>query len=595
VLLGHTRLKILDLSPAGDQPMAGPAGRTWVVFNGEIYNHRELRAWLGERGHRFRGRSDTEVIPHLYEEVGPAFVGRLRGMFAFALYDSAKSELVLARDRFGIKPLYFALEGNRLAFASEIGALREVGWVDFRPDPQALYDVLAMRYVPAPQTFFRGVQALEPGRMLRVHMEVGRLRWELSTFHRWTLAVDRSLSEEDVLERTAAQIEAAVGRQLEAHVPLGAFLSGGIDSSLVSAAAVRRQGGLRTFNLQFPDSRYDETAAATAAAGHMGSKHTVLEMEEQRRDWETVRALVAAPGQPFADTSLFGVDAVCRAARRHVTVALSGDGGDEGFAGYDAYRSLLRIGRLRSMLERLPLGLPAAAGLARAIAVAAPSLGARARSAFTLDEVALAQRQFGALAEEEARRLCAFSPDAPARRHFEPRWDVEWDGRPTVVDRLQALAAEINVRLVLANDFLPKVDTGSMRHSLEVRVPMLDEELMDFALSLPWWRKITVKEGKVPLRRLAAQRLPAEVVRKPKHGFGVPLDLWLPPALKREVTAMMLARSSPLFDVFRGEVFQPWLECFGDGRRVPGLTRSGLHLRVMLLLSVYVFLTGGAA
>ena len=334
----HTRLSIIDLSPAGTQPMANEDGTVWTVFNGEIYNHRELRRNLEARGHVFRGRSDTEVIPHLYEEEGLAFVERLRGMFALAIYDTRTRTLGLARDRFGIKPLFYAPGRNLFAFASEIRALRELPEIDDRPDRQAVYDYSALFYIPAPQTFFAGIRALQPGEMLVAQLEESGPSWKIHTYHRWSIAPDPSMTLRQAAERADELITRAVGRQIESDVPLGALLSGGIDSSLVSVAAQSALSGkLQTFNVRFSEEQYDETWAALTVSTHIGSHHETLEMDGVRGTWDYVTNLLLHAGQPFADSSFFAVNAVSRLMRRHVTVALSGDGGDEGFGGYDFY------------------------------------------------------------------------------------------------------------------------------------------------------------------------------------------------------------------------------------------------------------------
>ena len=235
--LVHTRLSIIDLSPAGAQPMANEDGTVWTVFNGEIYNHRELRRYLEARGHTFRGHSDTEVLVHLFEEEGSAFVGKLRGMFAFAIYDSRSHTLILARDRFGIKPLFFAATNDRLAFASEIRALRGLPGVDLRPDKQAIHDFAALLYIPAPETFHIGIRALQPGEVLTAHLDHERVSWNTEIYHRWVLNPDPAMTMNKAADRAEELISAAVRQQMESDVPLGALLSGGIDSSLVSAAA----------------------------------------------------------------------------------------------------------------------------------------------------------------------------------------------------------------------------------------------------------------------------------------------------------------------------------------------------------------------
>ena len=349
--LVHTRLSIIDLTPAGAQPMTNEDGTVWTVFNGEIYNHRDLRRDLQKRGHVFRGHSDTEVLPHLYEEEGPEFVSKLRGMFALAIYDSRTRTLLLARDRFGIKPLFYASGNDRVAFASEIRALLKLPDIDTRPDRQAIYDFAALFYIPAPETFYSGIRSLQPGEILEARLDSDRIKWNTRTYHQWTIAPDPKMTLSEAAERGEALVTASVQRQMESDVPLGTLLSGGIDSSLVSTAAqAALGGGLRTFNVRFPEKEFDETWAAVAVAKHIKSCHATLDMDSVQGTWEHVTNLLRHAGQPFADTSLFAANAVCRLMRQHVTVALSGDGGDEAFGGYDLYWQLARI----AIWQRLP-------------------------------------------------------------------------------------------------------------------------------------------------------------------------------------------------------------------------------------------------
>ena len=254
--LVHTRLSIIDLSPAGTQPMANEDGTVWTVFNGEIYNHRELRCKLEARGHIFKGQSDTEVLSHLYEEEGPSFVARLRGMFALAIYDTRTRTLVLARDRFGIKPLFYASGISRLMFASEIRALFDLPGINLQPDRQAISDFAALFYIPAPETFYSGIRALQPGEMLVARLDVDRVSWGTRSYHQWIVAPDPTITLSQAVDRADTLVAAAVQRQMESDVPLGALLSGGIDSSLVSAAAqMALNDGLRTFNVRFSEER----------------------------------------------------------------------------------------------------------------------------------------------------------------------------------------------------------------------------------------------------------------------------------------------------------------------------------------------------
>ena len=568
----HTRLKIIDLSQAGDQPLANEDGTVWTVYHGEIDNHLTLRADLEAKGHVFRGRCDTEVLPHLYEEYGDGMFERLRGMFAVAILDLRRKRLLLARDRYGIKPLVYSAEAERIVFASEISSLREVPTVNQDPDPQAVADFSALLFIPAPLTLFRGIKTLSPGEVLDCRFESdGRVVTEQSRYHTFEVAPDQSLTLESAAARADALIEAAVGRQLESDVPLGSLLSGGIDSSLVSTFAQRALSTeLRTFNVRFPDAAYDETSAATAVATAIGSRHTTLDLDEAT-SWDEVVALLRSAGQPFADTSLFAVDAISRAMRRHVTVALSGDGGDEGFGGYNAYWRLERVARLR---RASPMFWRAAAPMAERLAALGQSRPTLPRSLRTLgatDDTAILQGLFGWLDEHERDQLLRDrSAVEPTRRIFEPQWDHTIARGSTRLERLSAHAVEVNIRVILANDFLPKVDIGSMRNSLEVRVPMLDEDLIDFGLTLPHRLRVHGKVGKRVLRAVAARHLPEGIATLPKQGFAVPVDRWLGNEFRVALADTMLGERSAVSDVLDPA-----------GRRPPG--RYQLIERVALL------------
>ena len=291
--------------------MANEDGTVWTVFNGEIYNHRELRHDLEKRGHIFKGHSDTEVLPHLYEEDGVELVSKLRGMFAIAIYDTRSRTLILARDRFGIKPLFYAPGKERLAFASEIRALLELPGIDTTPDRQAIYDFAALFFIPAPETFYRGIRALQPGEMLEARLDADRVSWTTRTYHQWSITPDPALTLEQATDRVDALLTNAVRCQMESDVPLGTLLSGGIDSSLVSAAAQEAlNGGLRTFNVRFSDNGYDETWAAVEAAKHIGSCHETLEIEDNQGTWEHV-----TESSSSLRPALCGHIALCRQCR----------------------------------------------------------------------------------------------------------------------------------------------------------------------------------------------------------------------------------------------------------------------------------------
>jgi asparagine synthase (glutamine-hydrolysing) len=590
--LVHTRLSIIDLSPAGAQPMWNEDGTIWTVFNGEIYNHRELRHDLEARGHVFKGHSDTEVLPHLYEEDGLDFVNKLCGMFALALYDTKTHTLILARDRFGIKPLFYTTVKNRLAFASEIRALLEVPGIDLRPDTQSIHDFAALFFIPAPQTFYRGIRALQPGELLIARMRDGQLSWKTRVYYRWTIDIDPSLTLEKAADRTEELVSAAVRRQLESDVPLGSLLSGGIDSSLVSVAAQAGLGGrLRTFNVRFPEKEYDETWAAAAVAKHIESQHETLDIQDGQGTWDHIIGLLRHAGQPFADTSLFAANAVCRLMRRHVTVALSGDGGDEGFGGYDVYWQIARISRL----QKVPVSLWRQAShvltpLAR-LGLVREHLPQRAREVAGVDNTAIVQDLFCWVREEEHQRLCRIGDALPVRRLFEPQWEYQLPRAAPRLERLSAHTTEVNARLVLANDFLFKVDTASMKESLEIRVPMLDEDLFAFGLSLPHRLKVNGRMCKRVLREVANRRLPKAVAAKPKKGFGIPVDTWVTRDFKEHLRDSLLDVSSELPDFFRPELYRPIIEAFCDDRPRPGISRQGLYHRAIMLLAVHLALS----
>jgi asparagine synthase (glutamine-hydrolysing) len=585
----HTRLRIIDLSPTGDQPMSNEDGTVWTVFNGEIYNHHELQAELEKSGHRFRGRSDTEVLPHLYEEYGDEMFTRLRGMFAIAILDRRQRRLLVARDRFGIKPLFYSADGSRVAFASEINALREFPGVDLTPDPQAIADFAGLLFVPAPYTIHRGISALRPGEIIDCRIRNDeRVSAARRRFHEFTSAPNQDLTLDQALDDVDTLAEKAVVRQLESDVPLGALLSGGIDSSLVSAYSQRHvEGDLLTFNVRFPDDEYDETPAARTVAAEIGSRHQTLEMDGHSGTWEAITSLMRIVGQPFADTSLFAVDQIAAAMRRHVTVALSGDGGDEGFGGYDVYWQIAAVNGLRwapAVFWRA--GVPFVAPLAR-LGVVRPTLARRMRDLAGADDTGILQTFFAWLGERELRELTSpLDGVEPLRRFFEPQWRHSGGRSVSPLERLSAHAVEINMRLILANDYLPKVDAGSMRHSLEVRVPMLDEDLIAFGLTLPHTLRVEGRKGKRLLRALAGRHLPASIAERPKRGFSVPVDQWVDRSFRLILRESLLDAGSPVGEYFVRHVYTPWVEAFCRGRTVPGLSREGLYQRVMMLLAL---------
>jgi asparagine synthase (glutamine-hydrolysing) len=504
-VLGHQRLKVIDLD-TGYQPVTNEAGDVAAVFNGEAYNFRALRDEL--RGHEVRGTGDTPVLPHLYEESGPHFVERLHGMFALALWDGARERLVLARDRLGKKPLLWTrLSDGTLAFASELKALLRLPGLKRNVDLEAIDAYLALQYVPGDRTALSGIHKLEPGHVLVAEGDTERIEryWRAEP-------ADPSGSEEEWLERVRETVRGAVRKRLVADVPLGALLSGGIDSSIVVAAMAQESAQpIRTFTVGFDDARYDERGYARSVAERYATVHEELAIEEDVA--ETLPRLAAAYDEPLGDEAAFPTFLIAEQARKHVTVALAGDGGDEAFAGYERYIA-------HGMARRIPAAAAraGAAGLRLLPATRREPRSPLFRTARLLYVAGSPSRErYGRLMEVfplELRRALWTDPELAGAVRLVPQRDG--------VTGLQLLDLET----YLPGDLLVKADIASMAHSLELRSPFLDHEVVELGLALPDSLKTRGREGKVALRRAFADDLPADVGTRGKMGFGVPLGRW---------------------------------------------------------------------
>jgi asparagine synthase (glutamine-hydrolysing) len=512
--LGHQRLRVLDLE-AGSQPVSNERGDVVAVFNGELYNFPELREELARGGHAVRGTGDTPVIPHLYEEHGVGFVERLEGMFALALWDRARGRLVLARDRVGKKPLVWArLPDGTVAFASELKALLTLPGLAPEPDLAALDAYLALGYVPGERTGLKGVHRLRPGHLLVFENGSERLEryWQLEQ-----VAQSHKVDDQEWLERVRSTVAAAVVRRLAADVPLGALLSGGIDSSVVVALMAQSSTGpVRTFTVGFPDVRYDERDFARAVAERYGTVHEEVVLEPDAA--ETLPRLAAAFDEPLGDEAALPTFLICDQARKHVTVALTGDGGDESFAGYERY--------LVPGLARRAAAIPGAASLGARTLRALPS-GRREPRSRAFRAARFLETAAAPAAERYARTLEVFPP--LLRREL-------WAADVASVSAAELLGAPpadgiaglqlLDVATYLAGDLLPKADIASMAHSLELRSPLLDREVLELGVSLPDSLKTRGRQGKVALRKAFANELPPEVASRGKTGFGVPIGRW---------------------------------------------------------------------
>lgn len=564
LLLGHRRLAILDPSRHGRQPMSDEQHRVWLAYNGEIYNFHELRRTLEQRGHQFRSQTDTEVLLRGYLEWGRAVVERLNGMFAFALYDTAASALWLVRDGTGIKPLFYRDDGTRLWFGSEIKAILADPQVPRRPDWPALDAFFTFAYVPAPATGFAGIRQLLPGEWLVAQRgRVETRRW----FRLPYPDGPQNWSQEESIDRLDSAVGAAVTRQMVSDVPLGTLLSGGLDSAAVLRAMQRATSApVSAFTMGFDEPTFDESRLAAQVADHYAARHHVQTLPPATA--ELLPALLAHAEEPLADNSLIPVYVLAQFARRHVTVALSGDGADELLAGYATYRASrwapwyrripgpLRRWILEPLVHRLP-----------------PS---QRKYGWTQ----LAQRFVAGAAERPPRDHASWRQiltPAQKRRLYGARWQqfgdldsIGWYAAAAAdaPDWLSPLERQLHMDLTfhLPNDMLVKVDRMSMAHSLEVRVPLLDNEVLATCLAIPARWKLR-GHGKWVLRQLLAQDLPPSIVRRKKSGFLVPLESWLAgawqPLLREYLTPQWAAET----DALRWGELRAMLDAQQAGRR----------------------------
>jgi asparagine synthase (glutamine-hydrolysing) len=521
--LAARRLAIIDLE-GGDQPIANEDGTIHVVQNGEIYNYRELRKELEDRGHRFSTHSDTEVLVHLYEDRGPHFAEALRGMFAVAIWDARKRSLVLARDRYGIKPLYYRSTNGSLTFASELKAILRQPGVSREIDPDGLEAYLAFSCIPAPLTIFREVRKLPAGNVLVWSEEDGSSRVSIERFAQPRTAHtadERSESEDELAEELRARLRDSVRAHLIADVPVGILLSGGIDSSALAAfAALESSERVSTFSIGFEERAFDERERARQVAEQYGTDHHELVVRPDAV--ELLPRIAEVFDEPFADSSAVPTYLVSRLARQHVKVALSGEGGDELFGGYYNYvghRLAPIFGRLapamRPLVERLPTSTAKAS---------------------TLDYKAKHFVRAASLSPVERHYMwkSIFSPEARA--------EILSPDRRGSVDPIEGLTAtysesegaeelarimDLDLRVFLVEDMLVKTDRASMAESLETRVPFLDPVVTELALALPARHKVRWFGKKRLLRKALAPLLPAQILNGRKQGFSIPVGAWL--------------------------------------------------------------------
>ncbi len=578
VYLGFRRLAILDLSPDANQPMSSEDGRYSIVFNGEIYNFIEARAELQEQGHIFRTGSDTEVLLHLCAAYGARALEKLNGMFAFAVYDKQDRTLFLARDRLGVKPLYYWKEGATFAFASETRALRGLPGFPKDINPAALGLYFRTGAIPEWTSVYPGVCKVPPGCWMRYHLDTGHLEGPVTYWDLPIVGEEQGRTEEDWVDEIEALLWDATRIRLRSDVPLGVFLSGGIDSGLVAAAA-KQLGGLTSLTIGFAGEREDETALALTTARHLGLEPITRNVDISE-GMGMLPNIMAHFDEPFSDTSALPTSLVCAEARKDFTVVLSGDGGDEVFAGY---RHHVRAWECR-WIDRVP---PSCRNLLGSVMGWFSKPHSTARRISRRLGHSVGRMGFGGPLNpfDEWQQTCLkpeLALSAERMTELYARHVQEWPGA-TSLDQAQ----RTDLRNYLLQDILIKVDRMSMMHSLEVRSPFLDYRMVELGLRIP--SRLRIKNGlnKYLLRRLAARHLPEAVCRAPKHGFEIPLRSWLQNGASASARKTLLTSN-------RNEYPEPFTD--GGAERLWQLSREHPSLTngVVMLLCYRWWCNGGA-
>lgn len=580
--LGHCRLAIIDLH-TGQQPMCSADGRYIVVFNGEIYNFQEIRNELEGKGHVFRTKSDTEVVLESYKEWGVACVERLQGMFGLAVYDSTSHELFLARDRLGVKPLYYHAGNTGFYFGSEPKAILSTRAVPKRINYQALWDFLTLSYTLPPKTFFQDIQEMEPGTWMQVSKKgiVQRRYWS------WQ-RTPNVLCEADAQDQSERALLESLEQHLISDVSVGAFLSGGIDSSLLVALLVRVLGrnDIPTFTVAFGEKAYDESVYARRVAEHLGTNHHEIHVGKGDANITQVEEVLKWFDQPFGDSSAIPTYMICREIRKFVKVAISGDGGDEMFGGYDRFW----YADIAELMGRFPQRV------ARVLTSASKIVGNLAPEWW-----------------RQMNRLCLAAQNRdPARllilsAYMMPE-ELNSIITPSILTEIKGYSPELStdnpltdpggqefidatIWHALPGDYLRKIDIASSAHGLEVRVPFLGHQVVDCARKIPSKLKYSRSQNKILLRKLARRLLPAEIAERPKTGFGIPLDTWLGEKGRRAIHEQLTSPSARIRELIRSPYIESLLSDFILQKRDKArLSRYNLYQRVYCLWSLECWL-----
>jgi asparagine synthase (glutamine-hydrolysing) len=587
VTLVHRRLSIIDLSPAGHQPMCNEDGTVWITFNGEIYNFQELRSQLIAANHRFNSKTDTETIIHGYEEWGEDVIRRLRGMFGLAIWDARKRSLLLARDRVGKKPIFYYLKEDKFFFGSEIKTLLASGEVPAEADPRALHDYLTYLYFPSPQTAFKGICKLPPATTLTLEVGVnGKLNHHMQTYWDPVEAAGAAsmLSYKQALEKTRDLMDEAVRIRLMSDVPLGVFLSGGLDSGAITAFAAKNSvKPVKTFSIGFRNNeRFDEIEQANEVAVKFGTDHQVLQVDAQCA--EHIGTVVRHFDEPFGNPTAILEYILTKHMREHVTVALSGDGGDEAFGGYVRYAGAWLAGKYRALPSLITRGLISRAS--RILRDDTSGRHANRRIREFLESAWLPQ-------EEMYLQWVGYFSEAEKHSLYTSEFasQVEgWDSgdflrtlfrRGSHLDPLNQLGY-VDLSSFLAGNCLEYADRMSMANSLEVRCPFTDHHVVEFGLSIPFGWKYRPGNTKRIVREAMHGVLPASVLRKKKMGFNPPLPQWINLELKPLISELLSRKAIERRGVFRPEAIEELLKDHAEGKR-----DNALKIWALLMLEVW--------
>jgi asparagine synthase (glutamine-hydrolysing) len=580
--LGHRRLSIIDLSENGSQPIKNKNGNVIVVYNGEIYNYKPLRDWLKSRGHQFQGYSDSEIIPFLYEEMGHKFVEKLNGMFAIALYDKIKDELLLTRDRYGIKPLYYTENNDGLTFASEIKAILQNPLIKKKVNFQAIHDFISLHYVPGSDTAFANIYEVPPGAIISwKHGKINEKKYH-SFKHIFS---QEHIFNKEVLEELPITFDNAVSSQMISDVPISVLISGGIDSSLVAEAISRfsKNKNIPSHTMKFNDTAYDESKYAKLVAKKFGYEYNIKELTSNRLDIQTIEKSLLHFDEPFADSSLFPMYLISKEISKNNKVAFSGDGGDEIFGGYDRFLQVPLIYQARKipnvinfLMTSLLMPISSRSDVARKI------IKGLNLSRMNIHELLFS---FSAYLSEE-QKLELYNDKNNGMMNSARIFDIP-EAKIKSVDELSRLMSYYLLSISLPGDMLKKVDMMSMMNSVEIRVPMLDNTLVEDFFNIPHNLKVQKNYAKIILRELAKKRVGNEIAFKKKWGFAVPLDNVFKGEIIDYLFDTLLSSNSTIIKLFNKKLVEDWLYALKNKSHLKvGIGRVGLYQRIIMLLSL---------